>query len=124
MQNEIKAELHPCATDDWKEIYELNADWILNLPDRDEAVRAIIELHMEIDVLQRQFRIPLLYFMDNHAGLVDQHLGVTHRYRKTKDYDTHPHLLVKDLLNFIYCLAGYGPFYICPSDRSRERTDV
>jgi hypothetical protein len=106
------------------ELAELNARCILDMEDDAKKIKAIARLQIEIESLNEQFKIPLFLFMKHHERLIDFHLAKSAHYKKTESYHAQPEYVVKDLLNFIYCLAGYGAFYSCPTDSWYDPDDV
>jgi len=111
------------ASADLLKVFEFYAHCILGEEDYEDRFKMIVKLQVEIQTLHDQFKNPLAYFMRDHEHLIQNELDKTF-YTKTKDYTAHPERMVKDLLNFVYCLNGYGPFYRCPSECTREDQDL
>ncbi len=108
----------PWSLEYHKDFYSFKAQRILCLDDKTRAENIIVDLQMETHMLREYYEIPLMHFMQYRVDLLQRHLG---RYRgqlgcEDGDYSLHPELLVNDLLNLVYCLAGYGPTYQHPVD--------
>lgn|GEM_PF-5484245 len=102
-------------------IYKMEAEYILDLEDKEKAIQRIADFQSEIEYLHRYFKVPLLLFLDAHDNLIDQHVGRNRRRCKDGNYRAQPHLLTIDLLNLIYSLAGRGSIYRCPIEQHERR---
>jgi hypothetical protein len=102
-------------------MYRMEAEYILDLEDKEKAVQRIVDFQSEIEYLHRYFKAPLLLFLDENDGLIDQHLGKSWRRCKDGKYRDELHCLTIDLLNLVYCLAGRGPIYSCPIEQHERR---
>lgn len=96
------------------EVFEFYAHCILDEENYEDRVRMIVKLQIEIQTLRDQFKTPISLFMKDHKRLI-QHEFDKALYTRTEDYKAKPECMVKDLLNLVYCLAGYGAFYTCSS---------
>lgn len=108
--------------DDELGVFALYAHCILDEKDYEEKFKMLMDFQIEIYTLQRNFKIPILHFMKDHRMLIENKLSQAH-YTKTADYRAQPDKSVKDLLNFVYCLLGYGAFYQCPTECTRDNQD-
>lgn len=100
-------------------VFEFYAHCIIDEEDYDKKFKIIVDMQVEIMRLNRQFTVPLSHFMNDHKHLIENELDKA-LYTKTNDYQARPERMVKDLLNFVYCLAGYGAFYQCPTECTHE----
>jgi hypothetical protein len=118
-ENFIPVWARPFTLDDAKKVHMFYAKMILASEDKAHAEKMILDFQMATELLIRDFRTPLFDFMANHRGLLLERLGI---FRQCEDgnYSKQPELLVPDLLNLVYCLAGYGPLYMHPKPYQTE----